>query len=274
MNEVLHTGRQKRRLWTAQDQVVAEVAAACGVSYRNIGQALGCAYSNVRCHLIPSAAKHRSERSRQWRNLNPERFKKTCRQWIEANRARRRANDNRWRAANLDKARQSSRKYYAANSERIKEKNRQWSVANISRHRELQRQWRIANPEGSRAAARRRQSLKRSARRKSLAPATALHIQNRFALWNNRCAFCGVTANNPRNIGHNRLTEEHVLPLSHRGLDEPDNIMPACHSCNSSKNAKPVETWYRSQPFFTEARWRKIQRHCPAAVVGQLSIGA
>jgi hypothetical protein len=94
----------------------------------------------------------------------------------------------------------------------------------------------------------------------------------RFALWRNRCAFCGVDAKHPRNAGHDRLTVEHILALTKNGLDEADNIAPACHSCNCSKSNAPVEEWYRRQPFFTEARWRKICRHCPGAVIGQLPL--
>jgi hypothetical protein len=63
-----------------------------------------------------------------------------------------------------------------------------------------------------------------------------------------------------------------VLALTKGGLDEAVNIIPACTACNSSKNNSPVEAWYNRQPFFAATRWRKIQRHCPAAVVGQLPL--
>jgi hypothetical protein len=65
---------------------------------------------------------------------------------------------------------------------------------------------------------------------------------------------------------------EHVLALTKGGLDEASNIIPSCNTCNCSKNNSPVGAWYNRQPFFAEARWRKIQRHCSAAVVGQLPL--
>jgi 5-methylcytosine-specific restriction endonuclease McrA len=85
----------------------------------------------------------------------------------------------------------------------------------------------------------------------------------RYALFKGKCCYCGTGG---------KLEVDHVLPLSLGGLDDASNIAPACRRCNASKNASPVEAWYRRQPFFTEVRWRKIQRHCPAAVTGQLPL--
>ncbi len=42
------------------------------------------------------------------------------------------------------------------------------------------------------------------------------------------CAYCLRTV---------KLTRDHVLPLSRGGLDEPDNVVPACQPCNSRKGA-------------------------------------
>jgi len=125
----------------------------------------------------------------------------------------------------------------------------------------------------TRERSRRRKVRIRSARRQALQPVTRQQIDARFALWNHRCAFCGVDAAHEQNKGRNRLTIEHVLALTKGGLDEASNILPSCLACNLGKHNAPVESWYRRQPFFTESRWRKIQRHCPAAVVGQLPLG-
>jgi hypothetical protein len=195
-----------------------------------------------------------------------------CRQWAIANRDRVLATQLRYRENNPDKARESRRRYLEANREKELNRRRRYCELNPDKVKESQSKYRKANRAKITARQRRRESLKRSARRRALLPATILAINARFALWRNRCAFCGVGAEHQRNHGYKRLTEEHVMALANHGLDEPSNIMPACHSCNSSKNASPVESWYRRQPFFTEARWRKIQRHCPAAVVGQLPL--
>ena len=52
-------------------------------------------------------------------------------------------------------------------------------------------------------------------------------------LFENKCAYCG---------GQHE-TWDHVEPVKRGGQTVPGNIVPACRSCNSSKNAKPLSDW-------------------------------
>jgi hypothetical protein len=47
------------------------------------------------------------------------------------------------------------------------------------------------------------------------------------------CAYCGERA----------TSIDHVRPRLFGGSDEPDNLVPACQPCNSSKGVLPVEIW-------------------------------
>lgn len=87
----------------------------------------------------------------------------------------------------------------------------------------------------------------------------------RYAEFDNRCAFC----NSP-----DRLTIEHVVARSKGGPHAMGNILPTCYRCNMSKRDHDVETWYRSQQFFNEARWRKICRVLgwQRSSIGQLAL--
>lgn len=54
---------------------------------------------------------------------------------------------------------------------------------------------------------------------------------------NGRCAYCLRCE-----AEAGTLAMEHMLPLSRGGTNDPDNIVPGCKSCNSSKNDKtPLE---------------------------------
>lgn len=297
-----HNSRRKPRPWTAQEQVTAEVAAACGVSLREVARVLGRTCNVVANHLCTDVAEKNRNRARAWREANPDQSKESARRWYHANvergresrRLYRNANldrtrnrDRKWRDANCDrlrdylrryresnadKIRERDRRYYAANAEKSRQYSREYRDANASQVRETLRRWREHNRDKIRHNSRCRNALQRAARRHALYPVTRQQIDTRFALWSNRCAFCGVDASHQRNHGRDRLAVEHVLALTKGGLDEASNIIPACTSCNSSKNNSPVEAWYRRQPFFSELRWWKIQRHCPAAVVGQLPL--
>lgn len=49
------------------------------------------------------------------------------------------------------------------------------------------------------------------------------------------CAYCGVLDGS--------LQQDHVIPLTLGGGYVATNIVPACKSCNSSKNNMPVDEW-------------------------------
>ena len=76
------------------------------------------------------------------------------------------------------------------------------------------------------------QQARRRARKQGL-PAT-LTVEQWLAIqvaYKHRCAYCG---SKPK-----KLTQDHVVPLSKGGGTTPDNIVPACTSCNSRKHAGP-----------------------------------
>ena len=76
-----------------------------------------------------------------------------------------------------------------------------------------------------------------------------------------QCAYCGRTMKKGE-----RLTRDHLMPVSEGGVTTQDNIVPACHSCNSSKGATEWREWFMKQPFFSQERmnhifeWRAIIR--------------
>lgn len=67
------------------------------------------------------------------------------------------------------------------------------------------------------------------------------------------CAYCGGT---PRR--GERLTKDHIVPLSAGGHTTQDNIVPACSTCNSSKGAEDFKVWFMKQRFFSQERLNKI----------------
>lgn len=67
--------------------------------------------------------------------------------------------------------------------------------------------------------------------------------------FNQECAYCG---------SFESLTVEHIIPVSKFGANKIYNIIPACPTCNYSKNDKDILEWYPKQPFYTEERLLKI----------------
>jgi 5-methylcytosine-specific restriction endonuclease McrA len=74
-------------------------------------------------------------------------------------------------------------------------------------------------------------------------------IRQRFAQFNDSCAYCGATGD---------LHIEHFIPVSKGGPHVIGNIIPACQPCNYSKRNYDPEEWYHRQEFFSTARWQLI----------------
>lgn len=111
-----------------------------------------------------------------------------------------------------------------------------------------------------REKSKRRKALNRGQKAVAI-PSSAL--QRRFNEFGNCCAYCG-------NPGFMEI--EHIIPISKGGLHDISNIVPSCTSCNSSKQVKDMECWYRTQPFFSQARLDRILRIAAASADTQLSL--
>lgn len=267
--------------WTDEEQRRAEELRAQGLSYRAIGREMGRSHPTIRGRLDPGVFEKQRQNSIRWRETNRERARINSRRWYweDPERARKSARDSRDK--HIDECLRRCRNYYRANKERCLANSRRWAEANPEKVKESQRRadrkWRAANPEKDkekrrrwvaahrdavREHSRRRRVRRRAGRRAALVPVSLQQRQRRFELFGGQCAYCGATG---------KLTVDHVLPLKLGGLDEAANILPACVRCNASKQATPVEQWYRAQSFFSEARWWKLQRHCPGAA-GQLPL--
>lgn len=69
---------------------------------------------------------------------------------------------------------------------------------------------------------------RRYAKERNAAGCHTLNEWNRLKeSYGNVCAFCG---------SNNKLTKDHIIPLSKNGTDYIENIQPLCKSCNSKKH--------------------------------------
>ena len=197
-------------------------------------------------------ARKKSQRAYYERNVK--KVKERARVHYENNRAEAIERSRVWRAANPGKDQEYKRNYYDANKRDVIERARRHYDANRDEVIKQVRRYQIANP-GKRRAIARVASQRRRARASNqlgLQEVTAEVIGQRFGLFGHVCAYCGASG---------ELHVDHFIPIAKGGSHAPENIVPACPSCNRRKNASEPEHWYRKQRSFTPERWSLLQSH-------------
>ncbi len=143
-----------------------------------------------------------------------------------------RIRSGKYRSENHQEILERRRKHYADNPEKFREWSRQWRENNPDKKRESARLYRISNPHVDIII-----SHKRRTRLKNL-PSDFSEADWKSVLshWKNRCAFCGKQS---------MLQIDHYIPLSNSECPGTilRNIVPACKSCNSSKNDSEAHSW-------------------------------
>ena len=170
------------------------------------------AYRANNSERINGAQKRYRERNRDWLR---ERNREVAREF-------RKANPDYWRL------------WYAKNIERERERARLSMEAHRREHpeREVERKQRYfeRNPEKVRA-----QWRENTHRRRALKGGTSGELAALMAeMVTQPCVYCGST---------DRVTIDHVVPLSRGGKHEADNLAPACLPCNCSKGNKLLSEW-------------------------------
>jgi len=175
----------------------------------------------------PAKGKEKAQRYRQrhpevvqaqtqrYQAEHAEALKEARKQWGQKNKPLLAATARRYRRNNPQKVKERNQKHWQANREEREAAVREWIAANRERHRL-----------SGRIRSQRRRTLKH------MLPATLTSEQWEAikVAYHHRCAYCGTKPE--------KLTQDHVIPISKGGGYTADNIVPACGSCNSSKGTR------------------------------------
>lgn len=166
----------------------------------------------------------------------------------------------------------ADRAYYRANREKYKA-YRQAHAAEIAAYQAEYWKNYSRTPNGKAAIKRARERWKTAGGRDAIARAAQRRRARKRAVPSNftaadwsaclewfgqSCAYCGTDG---------ELSRDHIVPITGGGGDVPENIIPACGSCNSRKWCKEMAPWFREQEFFDEERMMLILEYVKA--IGQ-----
>jgi 5-methylcytosine-specific restriction endonuclease McrA len=156
------------------------------------------------------------------------------------------------RAQKLERKRALNRADYAAHRGKRLISKRAYNALHIEERRIKACAYARTNPIARQEASTRRRAAKAHAPINDLTHAQWREIQ---AAYDHRCVYCGK-----RRKGH--LTQDHLTPLSQGGSHTARNVVPACSSCNSRKQAGPV--LHPVQPLLLTLAASKPKRCRPA----------
>lgn len=195
------------------------------------------------------------------RAANPLRFLEQGRRWREANREKDRVLKKKYakkaRRANPEKFRVKRRQQYQEHGDKDRAYGREYNkthkeekrlraqryakehpniVKASAERRRIEgrqaidsRRYNQKHPERVRAQSKQYRARKRGAKRNDLTAAQWEAIKKHYGY---RCVYCGRKMQ--------RLTQDHLTPLSQGGDHTLSNIVPACRSCNAKKGPRKV----------------------------------
>lgn len=158
---------------------------------------------------------NQKEYNKRYYNEHKEDIKKATKEYAQSNKVA------------VSKRRQ---KWELSNQEHRKEVFSKWYLANKQNCIDRAKKWKHEHPEAVRANTRSYASRRRGALGK-------FSSKDFIKLKNNLLGKCGYCGDNEAD------TIDHILPLSRGGTNWVGNIMPACGSCNYSKQCKTVAEW-------------------------------
>ena len=169
-----------------------------------------------------------------------------------------------YRKINTEQTSQSSKKYRENNKGKVKEMRENWEFNNKEKRSQYHKEWYQANKKRKRQNERklylksekhRKYKLElckiRNHRKRSvISDFTTSEWEICKTFFDNRCCYCGGDCD--------ELQQEHFVPVAKGGAYTKANMIPACGSCNSSKNDSDFHDWYPKQKGYSEERKIKI----------------
>ncbi len=193
-----------------------------------------------------------SENKKNYYQTNTDEIKRKNNQRYQANKEDVLNQKRQYYAEKKEEILKKRKVYVSENKNTISQKRKEYYKKNKEYFQASNQRYRIEHKDDWTIRAHKRSATKRLLPN-SLTKEQWGEIKTAFG---NACAYCG--ADSP-------LEQEHFIPLSKGGEYTTRNIIPACKTCNCSKQDRPFAHWYRQQPFYNEQKEKFIKGYIEVA---------
>jgi len=191
---------------------------------------------------------HKAEYNKKYKLENIEKIAEYNKGYYEQNAIRERDRYKKYHKENIEKINITRKKYRIKHKEKLKDKRSISYYSNINKERLRMKNYRENNRESFRL----REHNRNAAKRELTSNLTIEQWEEIKKCFDNKCAYCGK---------ENKLEQEHFIPLSGGGEYTINNIIPACKSCNCSKNNKYFFEWYPKYKYYSKHREEKVLKY-------------
>lgn len=189
------------------------------------------------------------QNARKWKKSNSGRVKQSRKKYYEEHKEEELTNMKKYQDEHREEIAEQRKTYIENNKEKIKKTQKRYYEENKEAIFERNKKWNERNKDKIRMIDARKRH-KRQAIEKTLPADFSEKQWNECKLYfNNKCSYCGKNST---------LQQEHFIPVSKGGEYTLNNIIPACQSCNSSKNNKSFFDWYSGYKYYDKDRENKI----------------
>ncbi len=195
------------------------------------------------------------KRAKKYREENAEAIKLSKKECYEKNKESVKSRMKEWRMKNTEAKKRADREYRLENLEARRAYNKKYYRENAAAINQQMKEYKkeyYKNPE-SRELRRLRCQKRRSLQKNAPATLTVNQWKKCKTFFNHACAYCGKPSQ--------KLHQEHFVPVTFGGNYTINNIIPACRTCNSSKQDKNFFTWYPQQSFYSKRRESKVLKY-------------